>query len=46
MENSTNQNLKLRKDYKLRREDNGSSTSALDMEYLTPMISFQPDIAF
>jgi hypothetical protein len=42
MEYSTNQNLRLRKDCKLRSEDNGSSTSALDMDCFTPMISFQP----
>ena len=42
MENYTNQNLRLRKDCKLRSEDNGSSTSSLDVDRFTPMISFHP----
>jgi hypothetical protein len=42
MENFNNQNLRLRMDCKLRDEDNGKSTSILDMDCFTPVVSFQP----
>jgi hypothetical protein len=42
MENSNNQNLRLRIDCKLKGEDNGKSTSVLDMDCFTPEVSFQP----
>lgn len=41
MENSNNQNLRLMMDCKLRDEDNGKSTSILDMGCFTPVVSSQ-----
>jgi hypothetical protein len=42
MENSNNQNLRLRMDCKLKGEDNGKSMSVLDMDCFTPEVSFRP----
>jgi hypothetical protein len=42
MKNTKSKNLGLRMDCKLIDEDNGQSTSLLDMDSFTPDISFQP----
>jgi hypothetical protein len=45
MESFNNQNLQLMMGCKLRDEDDGQSTSVLDMDFFLPGVSFQPTLS-